>query len=130
MMTPHVPVSWGELLDKITILQIKESKINNPQALANVKNELTLLTSTASNVADQVLPLVEQLSIVNRNLWEVEDQLRSLEALESFGETFVQLARSVYKLNDRRAAIKKQINTQLGSKLVEEKSYNENICLR
>ena len=129
-MTPHVPVSWGELLDKITILQIKESKINNPQALANVKNELTLLTSTASNVADQVLPLVEQLSIVNRNLWEVEDQLRSLEALESFGETFVQLARSVYKLNDRRAAIKKQINTQLGSKLVEEKSYNENICLR
>jgi chromosome segregation ATPase len=130
MMTPHVPVSWGELLDKITILQIKESKINNPQALANVKNELTLLTSTASNVADQVLPLVEQLSIVNRNLWEVEDQLRSLEALESFGETFVQLARSVYKLNDQRAAIKKQINTQLGSKLVEEKSYNENICLR
>jgi len=130
MMTPHVPVSWGELLDKITILQIKESKINNPQALANVKNELTLLTSTASNVSDQVLPLVEQLSIVNRNLWEVEDQLRSLEALESFGETFVQLARSVYKLNDQRAAIKKQINTQLGSKLVEEKSYNENICLR
>ena len=130
MMTPHVPVSWGELLDKITILQIKESKINNPQALANVKNELKLLTAAASNVSGQVMPLTEQLSIVNRNLWEVEDQLRSLEALESFGETFVQLARSVYKLNDQRAAIKKQINTQLGSKLVEEKSYNENICLR
>ena len=124
---PQVPVSWGELVDKITILQIKHERIASAQARANVTTELTLLHGIAADVMRQepVAAAIEQLQVVNRDLWEIEDHIREHEAARDFGRGFVRLARSVYRKNDRRAAIKRQINELLGSALVEEKSYSQ-----
>jgi hypothetical protein len=122
---PYAPVSWGELLDKITILQIKHERIGNPAARANVASELTLLWQiAAAAMADRRLaePL-HRLRAVNEELWDIEDRIREEEQAADFGQTFVQLARSVYHKNDQRAALKRQINQLLGSALVEEKSY-------
>jgi hypothetical protein len=122
---PHVPVSWGELVDKITILQIKASRIAARDARANVAHELASLRGVAGEAlyAASVAPLMEQLQAVNEQLWEIEDKIREREAEGDFGQRFVELARSVYKTNDLRAAIKRRINEALGSELVEEKSY-------
>lgn len=122
---PHVPVSWGELLDKVTILEIKRERIARPDALANIEREYGLLAAIARRVsADHAVHrLTSELKAVNGELWEVEDSLREHEAADDFGATFVALARSVYRLNDKRAAIKRRINALLGSDLVEEKSY-------
>lgn len=122
---PQVPVSWGELVDKITILQIKRERIANVQARANVTAELTLLHGIAAEVMrhETLSGVIQQLEVVNRDLWEIEDNIREHEAARDFGRGFVRLARSVYRKNDRRAAIKRQINEMLGSALVEEKSY-------
>lgn len=122
---PRVPVSWGELVDKITILQIKAERIADKGARANVAHELGSLRRVAGEAlrADGVAPLIEQLQAVNEELWEIEDKIREREAEGDFGQRFVQLARSVYKKNDLRAAIKRRINEALGSELVEEKSY-------
>jgi hypothetical protein len=122
---PRVPVSWGELVDKITILQIKAERIAAKDARANVARELGSLRRVAGEAlrADGVAPLMEQLQAVNEELWEIEDKIREREAEGDFGQRFVQLARSVYKKNDLRAAIKRRINEALGSELVEEKSY-------
>jgi hypothetical protein len=126
MKTPEVPVSWGELIDKITILEIKAARLKNPAALANVNKELSLLTTQAEPAMQALeLPaLKQQLTQVNESLWEIEDKIRAKDAAQEFDDGFVALARSVYQRNDERAAIKRQINTLLASDLVEEKSYH------
>lgn len=122
---PLVPVSWGELLDKITILEIKASRITAPPALANVQRELSLLRKAAAPAlaAPETGPLIEQLRAVNRTLWDVEDDIRRKEAAAQFDAGFVALARAVYRTNDERSAIKRRINQALGSPLVEEKLH-------
>jgi hypothetical protein len=120
-----VPVSWGELIDKITILEIKLDRIERPDAVANVTREHALLAAAAQPV--QRIAGIEQLHArlkeVNVALWEIEDAIREEEAAGRFGSRFVELARAVYTTNDRRAAIKREVNDLLGSELVEEKSY-------
>ena len=121
--TCFAPVSVGELVDKITILTIKTRHIQG-SGLNHVQHELASLEHvyTRSGLAIEA-HLVEQLQQVNQDLWEVEDALRKQEQRQDFGQEFVSLARSVYQLNDQRAAIKYQINMQHNSELVEEKSY-------
>ena len=123
---PEAPVSWGELIDKITILEIKSARITSQAALANIHLELELLMERARVVLARkpdVAALKNDLTAVNEALWEIEDQIRDKEALMQFDAQFIELARSVYKTNDRRAAIKRVINERLQSRLVEEKSY-------
>lgn len=120
---PQVPVSWGELIDKITILRIKQARIADPEARRNVARELDLLDGIAAEAMGHAADLIGELQAVNEELWEIEDAIRAREAAGDFGGRFVALARSVYRKNDRRAAIKREINRQLGSALVEEKSY-------
>ena len=125
METPLVPISWGELIDKITILQIKELNIDSINAKVNIKKELKYLLEIAK--LDKMPRVIEvlksELSDVNLKLWEVEDNIRDKEFAGQFDKNFIELARSVYKLNDVRAKIKQSINLMLGSELVEEKSY-------
>ena len=123
-----VPVSPGELLDKITILRIKVARIQDAGKLAHVKLELALLEQTwrESGCAGHDVALDERaLQNVNERLWDIEDRIRDKEARQTFDRDFIELARSVYVCNDERAAIKKRINVQLGSRLVEEKSYKQ-----
>ena len=122
-----VPVSPGELLDKITILRIKVARIQDAGKLANVKLELALLEDTwrASGADKDVSQDEHALHSVNERLWDIEDRLREKEARQTFDRDFIELARAVYVANDERAAIKKRINLQLGSRLVEEKSYKQ-----
>ena len=125
-MSLSVPISPGEFLDKLTILEIKAERIGDPAKLANVRRELELLRSTwqASPLAARdVSAQVAQLREVNAALWDVEDRLREKEAARAFDAEFVELARSVYRTNDRRAEIKRELNVALGSELIEEKSY-------
>ena len=119
------PLSLGELVDKITILQIKTQHLQGT-ALENVKQELDALESTLSDLPLYIeVSLVQQLKEVNQDLWKIEDDIRDQERQQAFGETFIHLARSVYKQNDRRAAIKREINLAYGSALTEEKSYKK-----
>jgi len=120
-----VPVSPGELLDKITILRIKVARIQDAAKLANVRLELALLEDTwrASGAEGDVSQDEHALHAVNERLWDIEDRLREKEAHQTFDRDFIELARAVYVTNDERAAIKKRINEQLGSRLLEEKSY-------
>jgi hypothetical protein len=122
---PLAPVSWGELLDKITILEIKAERIAEPAARANVARELALLRQAAAPVMAQpgLAPLIEGLRRVNVALWRIEDDIRAKEAASDFGADFIALARSVYLTNDERAALKRQINALLRSELVEEKYH-------
>jgi len=123
-----VPVSPGELLDKITILRIKVARMQDAVKLTNVKLELSLLEQTwrESGCAAQDVSADEHaLQHVNERLWDIEDRIRDKEAKQSFDRDFIELARAVYVSNDERAAIKKRINSQLGSRLVEEKSYKQ-----
>jgi hypothetical protein len=122
---PSVPVSWGELLDKITILEIKRERITRAEARKNVVREYTLLRSIGAQVLTRVgiAPLVKALKAVNEALWEIEDAIREQEAAGEFGAEFIRLARAVYQRNDERAAIKREINLKLESDLIEEKSY-------
>lgn len=126
MKAPQVPVSWGELIDKITILEIKSGRLKNRAALENVGKELRLLASYADSPLHpaEVPVLKKRLSQVNEALWDIEDKIRAKEARQEFDAEFIELARSVYKINDERAAIKRQINTTLSSDIVEEKSYH------
>lgn len=121
---PRVPVSWGELIDKITILEIRRRKLDGA-AKANVAKELTLLRDVARPVCNdcEVKELASRLKTVNETLWEIEDRIRGKEAAGVFDSEFVELARSVYRTNDARGEIKRQINMRLGSVLVEEKRY-------
>ena len=120
---PHVPVSWGELLDKITILELKRDRIRDAAALANVARELALLHAIAAPVMGELEAQVERLRAVNAALWDIEDAIREEEGAARFGAEFVALARAVYTRNDERAGVKRAINDALGSALVEEKSY-------
>lgn len=123
-----VPVSFGEVLDKITILEIKSERIKDEAKLKNVRLELEELSQTWNEaVEDQqrIAELRQQLKAVNEALWEIEDDIRDQEAAQDFGPRFIELARSVYITNDKRAAIKKEINLALGSRFVEEKSYQD-----
>ena len=123
-----VPLSPGELLDKITILRIKVARIQDAAKLANVKLELSLLEQTwkDSGAAAHDVALDERaLENVNGRLWDIEDRIRDKEARQTFDREFIELARAVYISNDERAAIKKRINLHLGSLLVEEKSYKQ-----
>jgi Family of unknown function (DUF6165) len=127
MADPVVSVSWGELLDKITILEIKRAKLRAPEALANTTRELAALTPVAAGVEpgpDELPALRAALTAVNERLWEIEDRIREKEAAGDFGTEFVALARSVYRENDERGRIKRAINTLLGSVLMEEKQYS------
>ncbi|MDQ0456177.1 DUF6165 family protein [Rhizobium paknamense] len=121
----EVPVSWGELIDKITILQIKVERIADAGKRANVERELALLTERLQPVAAHpgVGAVMGDLKAVNTALWEIEDDIRDCEREGDFGSRFVELARSVYITNDRRAELKRQINVELGSGIIEEKSY-------
>jgi len=128
-MTPVVPVSWGELIDKITILEIKAARIADPARRANVARELAALVKArdaGGALPRAVAPLTAELRTVNEALWEIEDAIRVCEAHSDFGGKFVELARGVYKTNDRRAGLKRRINEAMGSELVEEKSYKGN----
>lgn len=118
----NINVSIGEVVDKWTILSIKVLNISDKDKLVNINNERTYLNTV---IEPEILhdPLVDQLLGVNKNLWDVEDRLRDCERNKVFDDHFVQLARSVYILNDKRAYIKKEINMKYGSEFVEEKSY-------
>jgi hypothetical protein len=122
---PTIPVSWGELIDKITILEIKETKLHSTQAVANVRQELKALTSAAAGAIDDpdLAALRSQLRSINETLWNVEDQLRAKEATRCFDRAFIELARSVYVNNDRRADLKRRINVLMKSAILEEKQY-------
>ena len=123
-----VPVSFGEVLDKITILEIKSERIADPAKLKNVRLELDELSRTWDEaVPDQVAiaELRQQLKAVNESLWVIEDDIRDQEAAQDFGPRFIELARAVYVTNDQRAKLKKDINLALGSRFVEEKSYQD-----
>ena len=122
------PVSFGELLDKISILQIKSERIADPAKLANVRKELEALSATWLEhpaAQAQIPELRANLKAVNERLWDIEDDIRRCEQNQSFGEEFIRLARAVYFENDERARIKKAINLALGSAYVEEKSYQD-----
>jgi hypothetical protein len=124
----QVPISPGELLDKITILRIKAARMKDPDKVANVRHELGLLETTwkESGAAGVNLGTAEaDLTRVNEKLWVIEDEIRDEERAKRFTEKFIELARAVYFTNDERAAIKKRVNTLLGSSIVEEKSYQQ-----
>ena len=121
-----VPVSPGELIDKLTILEIKAANITDATKLANVNVELKLLQETwrGSDFAKVNIDAEwKQLRDINKKLWDIEDDIRDKERERKFDQEFIELARAVYVTNDERAAVKKVINTKLGSKIVEEKSY-------
>ena len=127
-MSIEVEVSAGEFLDKLTILEIKADRINNPEKLENITKELTILReiwtcSPLSNIS--INDELDELRIINEQLWEIEDDIREKEASQEFDDRFIQLARSVYFTNDKRADIKRILNNKLGSTLLEEKSYSD-----
>jgi len=123
-----VPVSFGEVLDKITILEIKSERIADPAKLKNVRLELDELSRTWDEAVPEqaaIAELRQQLKAVNESLWVIEDDIRDQEAAQDFGPRFIELARAVYVTNDQRAKLKKDINLALGSRFVEEKSYQD-----
>ena len=128
MKNPLIPISWGELFDKITILQIKSEKILSPDSLKNVDKELKELRlifdkAFAENLL--ALELMEKLRQINFELWNIEDQIREKERKKAFDNEFIQLARSVYMKNDQRSVMKGKINKAFGSDLVEQKYYSK-----
>ena len=127
-MTILIQVSPGELIDKMTILEVKLEHMSDPAKLANVRREHDMIKQTfRDNVADTpaLAKLIADLKATNMALWTIEDLIRDHEREGNFGESFVQLARSIYRINDERAAIKRRINVLLDSAIVEEKSYSD-----
>ena len=121
-----VEVAPGELIDKITILEIKLQNIKDEAKLANVRREYEILMETfRANIAetDDLRALIDELRVANQRIWDIEDEIRDLERAKEFGDPFVAVARSVYRSNDRRAATKRKINELLNSVIIEEKSY-------
>ncbi|HEY3731565.1 MAG TPA: DUF6165 family protein [Steroidobacteraceae bacterium] len=122
-----VPISPGELLDKITILRIKSARIEDPAKLANVRRELTLLEQVWRQTVAEAAELAGEeaaLERINALLWDIEDRIRECEARQRFDPAFIELARSIYLNNDERAAIKQRINRKLNSAIIEEKAYS------
>ena len=128
MSNLKVPISLGELIDKITILRIKSNKINSNEAQKNIRSELEKLEdilNTKISINNNLKNFEIKLSKINQTLWDVEDQLREKEREKKFDKKFISLARMVYYKNDERAKIKRMINKSFGSELVEEKSYTQ-----
>jgi hypothetical protein len=124
MTAPHVPTSWGELIDKITILEIKVARLAGAAARSNAAKELALLNAIATPMLqDSARDIAARLKAVNEALWEIEDRIRDKERMGAFDAEFIELARSVYRTNDRRGALKRELNLLLDSDLIEEKSY-------
>ena len=124
----HVPASIGELLDKITILEIKIQRISDPKKLDNVLNEWRELMATLEThltLDPQLSQLKEKLLTINEQMWDIEDDIRAKEAAQLFDEEFIELARNIYFTNDRRCAVKRTINELTGSALIEEKEYTK-----
>lgn len=127
-MLLHIPVSVGELVDKITILEIKSEKIQDSEKLGHIIDELKILQSYyQEHLADstEVATFATQLKTINLTLWSIEDDIRVCESRQQFDETFIELARQVYLTNDERCRVKREINRLVGSAIVEEKSYKE-----
>ena len=127
-MEVNIPVSLGELLDKISILEIKSIKISNESKLANIKKELNGLKKVLENLNinfSEIKKLYEELYKINLGLWEIEDSIRVLEKNKNFEKDFIDLARSVYITNDKRFQVKNEINKLFNSNYVEEKSYED-----
>ena len=125
-MTIKVELAYGELLDKITILQIKSERIADENKLSNVNKELSLLNDLWALDKKSSVDIAEEFSalkVINEKIWDIEDGIRDKERVKEFDQEFVELARSVYFSNDKRAEIKRAINLKLGSDLIEEKSY-------
>lgn len=123
-----IPISPGELLDKITILQIKSERITDPGKVANVRTELEMLNAVWRQAVEddaEITALTAELKSINEALWEIEDDIRDEERNKRFGERFIELARAVYVTNDERANAKKKVNLHLKSNIVEEKSYQD-----
>ena len=123
-----IPISPGELLDKITILQIKSERIADPAKVTNVRTELEMLDAVWRQAVDEddaIAALTAELKSINEALWEIEDDIRDEERNGRFGERFIELARAVYVTNDERANAKKKVNLHLNSSIVEEKSYQD-----
>lgn len=123
-----IPISPGELLDKITILEIKSARISASDKLANINRELGMLNQVWNDAVDEDEALQQmraEIKRINETLWDIEDDIRDEEREKRFGERFVELARSVYVTNDQRADVKKRINLHLKSDIVEEKSYQD-----
>ncbi|MCG8544352.1 MAG: DUF6165 family protein [Alphaproteobacteria bacterium] len=121
-----IEVSPGELIDRLTILEIKSNRISDPEKLRNVRHELSLYRTIRSSqlpVDGKLSDLQGNLRAINETLWDIEDEIRACEAQQDFGARFIDLARAVYRENDRRATIKREINMLLGSTIIEEKSY-------
>ncbi|NOY38282.1 MAG: hypothetical protein GXO83_12010 [Chlorobi bacterium] len=118
-----IEVSNGEILDKLTIIEIKLEKISDPAKRKNLEKEYEILVEAAKGILPRTHRLYQALLEVNRQLWNIEDMIRELERRKVFGPAFVETARSVYHENDRRAALKREINEITGSGLIEEKSY-------
>ncbi len=128
MSVISVPISYGELIDKMTILEIKAAQISDSSKLVNVRTELDLLNETWASHDTSRVDIADaraRLKSVNENLWDIEDRIRLKEKAQAFDIEFIELARSVYFRNDERAKIKREINLALGSQLVEEKSYKD-----
>jgi hypothetical protein len=123
-----VPVSPGEVLDKITILEIKSERMTDPAKLANVRTELAMLQETWAKAVQEdevVRRLHDALKKINEALWVIEDDIRDKERVKEFDQRFIALARGVYFTNDRRSQVKKELNLHLGSQIIEEKSYQD-----
>ena len=120
----NIPISVGELFDKITILEIKLENIKDPNKISNIQKELNLLIQTSNSINTTTIEeLINNLKVVNNTLWKIEDNIRIKEKEQKFDDEFIQLARDVYKTNDKRSEIKREINKLSKSELIEEKSY-------
>jgi hypothetical protein len=129
-MLIEAPISLGELIDKITILEIKAINISDLGKLKNVTHELSVLNAKIDQLLDaqgktKLAPLKQALKDINQELWIIEDDIRDCEYVKDFSDKFIQLARAVYVTNDKRATVKKDINLAFGSELIEEKSYKD-----
>nr|WP_324259500.1 DUF6165 family protein [Cellvibrio fontiphilus] len=129
-MLIEAPISLGELIDKITILEIKAVNIGDETKLKNVTHELNILNAKVAQLLDaagqaKLAPLKQALKDINQELWIIEDDIRDCEFAKDFSDKFIQLARAVYVTNDKRAKVKKDINLAFGSELIEEKSYKD-----
>ena len=121
---PIVEISWGEFIDKLTILEIKQARLTSPEAVANVRKELAALRSALEEPSPAGLDaLMRELKAINEELWDIENRTRAKEAIKTFDQEFIDLTRSVYLNNDKRARVKRQINELLASRIIEEKQY-------
>lgn len=120
-----IEVSNGEIIDKLTIIEIKLERISDEAKLVNLRNEYKVLNEAAAKIISKEDKLYKALYTINCQLWDIEDDIRDLERTKDFGEKFIETARAVYFTNDKRSEVKKQINLKTGSKLIEEKSYEK-----